>query len=319
VVFPSKGTSYSTTVDLRPQTNFLVGVSASVDIKNGQTNWKFTTLDPATGQPPTDTSQGFLPPGGTGSVFFTVMPRQSLPTGTQIQNQASVIFDFNPSIATPKWSNTLDVDPPTSHVGALPVTENSSPFIVQWQGSDVGSGIQDYTLYVSDNGGSFGTWLTNTTSTQAPYPGVIGHTYSFYSIARDLVGNVEAAKTAAEATTTVQPGSPCASDISSQVTIARGGFRYNRAAKSFVQTVTLTNNGSPVAGASLVLDGLSPVAALSNSSGTTQCTGLIGSPFISIPGTLAAGQPTLLTLTFSDPTVAAIQYSTRILAGDGQK
>jgi hypothetical protein len=46
-------------------------------------------------------------------------------------------------------------------------------------------------------------WLTNTTANQAIYNGVAGHTYGFYSIARDLVGNVEPAKSTAEATTKV--------------------------------------------------------------------------------------------------------------------
>lgn len=56
---------------------------------------------------------------------------------------------------------------------------------------------------MSDNGGPFSAWLTNTTATQTNYPGVAGHAYGFYGIARDLVGNVEAAKTAAEASTRV--------------------------------------------------------------------------------------------------------------------
>jgi hypothetical protein len=46
-------------------------------------------------------------------------------------------------------------------------------------------------------------FLTYTTATSATFAGEIGHTYSFYSIARDQVGNVEAAKSAAEATTQV--------------------------------------------------------------------------------------------------------------------
>jgi hypothetical protein len=70
-------------------------------------------------------------------------------------------------------------------------------------GTDLGSGIQDFTIYVSDNGGPFTSWLVNTTDTFATFTGQPGHTYDFYSIARDLAGNVEAPKTAAEATTTV--------------------------------------------------------------------------------------------------------------------
>ncbi len=59
-------------------------------------------------------------------------------------------------------------------------------------------------IFVSDNGGPFTVWVTRTTDTSETFSGVDGHTYSFYSIARDLAGNTEPTKTAAEATTQVQ-------------------------------------------------------------------------------------------------------------------
>jgi hypothetical protein len=74
---------------------------------------------------------------------------------------------------------------------------------VQWTGSDVGAGIENYSVFVSDNGGLFSAFQTDTTAVSALFTGEVGHTYVFYSIARDLVGNVEAAKTLGEATTTV--------------------------------------------------------------------------------------------------------------------
>src|SRR5215472_15887789 len=77
------------------------------------------------------------------------------------------------------------------------------PATVQWIGTDVGSGIQDFTIYVSDNGGPFTPFQTNATATSATFTGQIGHRYGFYSIARDLVGNVESAKTVADTTTQV--------------------------------------------------------------------------------------------------------------------
>src|SRR5262249_17469460 len=45
--------------------------------------------------------------------------------------------------------------------------------------------------------------LTGTTQTSATYSGTSGHTYGFYSIATDNVGNVQPIPTAAQATTTV--------------------------------------------------------------------------------------------------------------------
>ncbi len=77
---------------------------------------------------------------------------------------------------------------------------------MQWSGTDQGSALRDYTIYVSDNGGSFTPWLSNTTLTQSNYSGVNGHTYRFYSIASDLAGNAEATKAGAEASTIVVTG-----------------------------------------------------------------------------------------------------------------
>ena len=90
-----------------------------------------------------------------------------------------------------------------SHVTALPATATTPNFSVQWSGTDATSGLANYTIYVSNNGGPFAPWLSNVTSTQAYYTGSLLHTYGFYSIATDNAGNVENPKTAAEATTHV--------------------------------------------------------------------------------------------------------------------
>jgi hypothetical protein len=104
-------------------------------------------------------------------------------------------------MSTQAWTNTVDNTAPVSQLQPLPAAENSVNFTVQWAGTDIGSGIQDFTIYVSDNRGPFTPFQTNTTGTSAQFMGQTGHTYGFYSIARDLVGNIEAPKTVAEATT----------------------------------------------------------------------------------------------------------------------
>jgi len=201
-------TDFLTTVDLRPATNLLVGVNASLD-SNGLLTWNFQSLDPSTMQPPTDPTLGFLPPGVGGSAFFTVMPKQGLATNTQIQNQATIVFDANPPMSTPTWLNTLDNTPPISHVNSLPATESCPNFKVSWSGSDVGSGTKSFTVFYSDNGGPFTAWLTDTASTADTFQGQLGHSYTFYSIAQDLVGNAEPAMTTAEATTQVGSAAKC--------------------------------------------------------------------------------------------------------------
>ena len=44
-------------------------------------------------------------------------------------------------------------------------------------------------------------WQQNSSATSATFTEQVGRTYGFYSIARDLAGNTELPKTAAEATT----------------------------------------------------------------------------------------------------------------------
>ncbi len=193
----------ATNLDLRPSQNLLVNVSAVFDPNANAITWTLTSIDPATGLPPTDATIGFLPPGAEASLVFSGLPRKNLVTGAQISETASVVFDVNAPMSTPPWLNTIDNTPPTSQVAILPVTSPAAGFTVNWSGTDVGSGIQDFTIYVSDNGGPFTAWLTNTTAMSASFTGQLGHSYSFYSIARDLVGNIESPKTTAEATTLV--------------------------------------------------------------------------------------------------------------------
>ncbi len=200
---------FDTNLDLRPAQNLFVQIHVSLDPATGLITWVFQSIDPTTGLPPIDPTIGFLAPGASTTLFFTVNPKRSLATGAQITDQATITFDVNQPMNTQPWTNTLDNTPPVSRVAALPGTELCSNFNVQWSGNDVGSGVGNYTIYVSDDGGSFTAWQTNTTSTSAVYNGQVGHSYGFYSIAQDLVGNVEAGKSSAEATTQVNKGTIC--------------------------------------------------------------------------------------------------------------
>lgn len=249
---PSGPGDFFTSVNLAPTTNLFVSISTHLDASSGLLTWTLQSIDPATGKPPTDPTVGFLPPGATGGVFFDVMPKYGLPTNIQVQNQAVVVFDVNPPISTPTWANTLDNTPPTSSVLALPSNEGTPNFTVQWSGTDVGSGVQNYTIYVTDNGGPFTVWQWNTTATSATFAGQSRHTYGFYSVARDLVGNVEAAKANAEATTVV------GGDTTPPVTTASlGGLAGSNGWYRGPVTVTLTatDPDSQVAATHYSLDG----------------------------------------------------------------
>jgi hypothetical protein len=199
---------FSTDVDLRPSMNLIARVNAGLNEATGLITWRFSSLDPATMLPTTDVLAGFLPPNktapeGDGSVFYTISPKPGLATGTEIRAKATIVFDMNPPIDTPEWRNTIDATQPTSHVQPLIDKHRSAGFPVQWSGSDAAAGIQDYTIYVSEDGGPYTIWLANTTATSGTFVGRGGKMYSFYSVARDQVGNMEDADQSADATTSI--------------------------------------------------------------------------------------------------------------------
>ncbi|MEP6569512.1 MAG: hypothetical protein ABJC10_07030 [Acidobacteriota bacterium] len=201
--------SYSADIDLRPAKNLIARVNGQVDENTGLLTWRFTSIDPATGQPTTDPLAGFLPPDtnppdGQGSVTFSVMPKQNLATGTEIRNKARIIFDNNAPIDTNEYLNTIDNSLPASHVLPLAGVQSSIVFNVNWTGTDTGSGVQSYDVYASENGGPFTLWQSNATATAGTFIGKPGTGYSFYSLSRDGAGNLEPAKTTAEAGTTTR-------------------------------------------------------------------------------------------------------------------
>jgi trimeric autotransporter adhesin len=167
--------------------------------------WSFTSLDRITLQPLDPTSlNGFLPPNvvppeGEGSVLFTIKPSSQAANGTQITNAATISFDGTP-LTTPAVSNSLDNQAPSSNVLALGTPIGDPSFPVSWQGS--GPGLRDYTVYVSQDATPYQVWRLNTTTTSGtfqPQPG--GHNYSFYSVARDMTGNIETAPSSPDAQT----------------------------------------------------------------------------------------------------------------------
>ena len=206
---PPGRTSFNTRVDATATLGVYVDVSANFNIQTGMVTWTFMSLDPTTLDLPINPLEGFLPPNinapaGQGFVTYTVQPKTTLVTGTQINAQATVVFDTNAPINTAPQFNTIDSGPPTSSVNPLPDTEPPT-FPISWSGSDDpgGSGVASYSIYVSDNGAPFTPFLADTTQTSATFTGQVGHRYSFYSIATDNVGNVQPVPTITQTTMVV--------------------------------------------------------------------------------------------------------------------
>lgn len=279
----------TTNVDLRPAQTLFVNIDAKLNPSTRVLTWKFTSIDPSTGQPPLDPMAGFLPPGADGGISFTIKPKQGLATGAQITNQGSVVFDANPPISTNTWSNTLDYTAPISRVTSFAGAYACTDFSVKWSGTDVGSGIRDFTIYVSDNGTPFTPWLTNTPATSATYHGQAQHLYTFYSIARDRTGNIEAPKTTAEATITATAacGGPPSLTGTASVQSVSG--------TAFTVALQVTNNGT-IAANNIIVKKIVPRTLAG--AGTVTLT----SPTLPIAvGNLAAGASTTVTLTLTVP------------------
>ncbi len=114
-----------------------------------------------------------------------------------------------------------------------------------------------------------------------------------------------------------------ATDVTSQVSVFRGGFYYNRFTKRYSQTVTITNTGAAAISGplSLALDNLTAVAAAVGAAGTTQyAPGPAGSPYVTVQtGSLAAGATTSVLLQLTNTGSSQIDYTPRILAGPGAR
>jgi CSLREA domain-containing protein len=212
---------YTATVDLRASQNLLVRLDAILDRGAGTLAWHLTSLDPNTLETVSDPLAGFLPPNsgppaGEGSVTFSVMPKAGLTTGTQICNQASIVFDTNAPLPTQPFCNIIDASKPVSHVEPLPARQSATIFTVSWSGTDEGSGILDYTVFVSEDGEAPTPWISQTTETSATFTGQTGKSYAFFSLARDQVGNAQDMPATPDTNTKLvsQTGSPAPSSKS---------------------------------------------------------------------------------------------------------
>jgi hypothetical protein len=235
VSVPSGHTSYSTGVDATATLRVFVDIDARLNQATGSFTVTFTSLDPTTLDTPSNPLVGFLPPDasppiGEGYINYTIAPKAGLSTGTPLNGQASIVFDTNAPLPTPKITNTIDASPPTSSVVALPASTTSTSFNVMWSGSDgAGPGIADYNVYVSDNRAAYNLWQSNTTATSATYTGQSGHTYRFYSVATDPLGLVQPTPATAQATTEVAPPPPpCPPSPPPVVTVTRVVEKRNK-------------------------------------------------------------------------------------------
>jgi hypothetical protein len=194
--------------------DLLLGVDVSWTEASGTLTWTLDTLDRATGLPTEDPLAGFLPPNGDppegeGSVRFLIEPRTRA-DGTQLTNEATIVFDTNEPIATGPWTNTLDGTAPSSSVSPLAGSTRSLSIPVAWTAGDAVSGVGPVEIWVQRDGGTPELWqvATDPTVTTGTFEGVDGSTYAFWTRARDRAGNIEASPVSPDAVTTIRLNRP---------------------------------------------------------------------------------------------------------------
>ena len=86
-------------------------------------------------------------PEGEGFVTFSVNLKPGLESGTRLQNQATIVFDYNDPIETNVYINTLDLEPPTSQM--VSAVAYDGKVHIRCEGYDDLSGVARYKYYVS--------------------------------------------------------------------------------------------------------------------------------------------------------------------------
>ncbi|WDI41488.1 Calx-beta domain-containing protein [Bremerella sp. P1] len=210
---PDNRAFYTNRLDFTSDFGVYVDVLAGINVATGEAFWEFTSIDPETGDAPTNALAGFLPPNlvspeGEGFVTYSIQVSPDAVTGDVIDAEARIIFDTNEPIDTPPIFNTLDTEAPASSIDPLPTSFDKSKFEISWSGQDTagGSGVAKYDIYFSEDAGNYQPFLLGTTLTAATFVGKPGKQYDFYSIAYDYAGNVEAAPGVADSTTTITEG-----------------------------------------------------------------------------------------------------------------
>ncbi len=240
---PENTPFYSDRIDVVAQYGVYVDISATIDIRTGIATWEFRAIDPETGDLPTDPLKGFLPPNivkgaGEGNITYTVKVKNSAVTGDRIDAEAQIIFDTNEPINTPPIFNTIDKDAPISNI-STPVIQTLDPNIpLNFLGNDLnnGSGISGYNIYYSDNGSAYDLLVENTPLTEGTFVGELGRTYSFYALALDNAGNIQAESSANIVNVVV--GGPGTLDFSNVA------YSVNEAGVAIAAVTVTRSNGS---------------------------------------------------------------------------
>lgn len=196
---PANANFYQQRHDYSEDLGFLLDVTAGLDITNSRFFWLLETIDPLTGQPPTDPLAGFLPindtltGSGEGFVTFSCKPRSNTPTGEVISHQAAIVFDANEPLLTNTWMNTVDAFSPTTAVGTVEDTLYTNEVSFSWSSQDDpgGCGIQYTEIFLSTTNGNFVSNGVYANLNEQILPLQWGTKYYYKILSSDFVNNTE--------------------------------------------------------------------------------------------------------------------------------
>lgn len=134
------------------------------------------------------------PPEGEGFVTFSVDLNKNLPSGTEIKNRASIVFDINKPIITNIWKNIIDMEAPKTVMNPIKYASGDKLITVSCQSTDNvnGSGANKYLFFGSVNNSPF-SLLGESYKNSIEYPVSVTseNSYRFYALATDNVSNAE--------------------------------------------------------------------------------------------------------------------------------
>src|SRR5439155_9308795 len=105
----------------------------------------------------------------------------------QVQFMAASLAGI--TATSPTYAFKLDASPPTVAITS-PLVVSGTAFMVNWSGTDAGSGLSVFDVQSRDMlDGLWTDWLTGTVSTTLTYKGVDSRTYQFRVRASDLLGH----------------------------------------------------------------------------------------------------------------------------------
>lgn len=189
--------SFITTMDMRPEINAIAELTFNYDQSTGKATWSLESLDPMTMAPTKYADDGILPVNdetkrGTGYLTYSIALLPEIGNGVSIENQATIIFDDNEPISTPVWTNITDYTKPEATITSQASDDNTT-FNFEIEGSDTGSGIWYYDIYLrSQNNATWTLIMPHVEET------AVSHTFDepvegavFAVIATDKASNVQ--------------------------------------------------------------------------------------------------------------------------------